>query len=211
MKSEQVSPVAQLPSHLPHSIPQILINLDPISHVNFDIQLLGDGDTIIRYLTSQLGSSYDLDTLVPVVPIPPHALSESLPGSSKVGGQNEGEGWEGLEKELKEGAEKELEKRVEGLGETVVPERVGNSHAWLFPGFVDRENRWLKAVRKAYDDETDSDSVHSPSTTTNLGAEFEGMEEGEKEVVKELVVEEGEKSRKWEEDIVVDSKRQKFE
>ncbi|GAA5848320.1 hypothetical protein JCM3766R1_004661 [Sporobolomyces carnicolor] len=52
--SLRVSPVAQLPSHLPHSIPQILINRDPVSHHNFDLCLLGDGDTIVEYLCRRL-------------------------------------------------------------------------------------------------------------------------------------------------------------
>ncbi|CEQ42831.1 SPOSA6832_04675, partial [Sporobolomyces salmonicolor] len=52
-----VSPVAQLPSHLPHSIPQILINRDPVGHHNFDICLLGDGDTIVRFLCRKLAEA----------------------------------------------------------------------------------------------------------------------------------------------------------
>ena len=42
--SLKVAPVADVTGHLPHSIPQILINRDPITHVNFDVQLLGDCD-----------------------------------------------------------------------------------------------------------------------------------------------------------------------
>ena len=206
---KQVSPVAQLPSHLPHSIPQILINLDPISHVQFDIQLLGDGDTIIRYLTAQLGPSYDLEKKVPVVPIPPHALSELIPEGFELeeGGKAEGEVLGRLERELKVGAEEELGKRMEGEDEVIVPERVGNSHAWLFPGFVDRENRWLKAVRKAYSDETDSEGESPPTNPVVEGVEQTEEVNGREEVR----VEGGERSRKWEEDIVVESKRAKLD
>lgn len=32
---------------------------------------------------------------------------------------------------------------------TTVPERVGDSHVWLFPG-ANRESRWVRAVREAY-------------------------------------------------------------
>ncbi|GAA5919545.1 hypothetical protein JCM6882_002911, partial [Rhodosporidiobolus microsporus] len=52
--SLRVSPVAQLPSHLPHSTPQILINRDPVAHHQFDVCLLGDGDTVVRWLCDEL-------------------------------------------------------------------------------------------------------------------------------------------------------------
>lgn len=58
--SLRVSPVSQLVAHLPHSVPQILINRDAISHVNFDIVLLGDADVIVQHICSSLGGEWDL-------------------------------------------------------------------------------------------------------------------------------------------------------
>jgi len=121
-----VSPVAQIVSHLPHSIPQILINRDPIGHANFDIVLLGDGDTIVTHLCSKLGDSFKL----PAPPVP-----------SKL---------EGLVAEVEE------PKAVE----EVVPERVADSHAWLFPG-ANREARWVQLVRQAYEEGDESEGGNS--------------------------------------------------
>ncbi|KAG9309460.1 DHS-like NAD/FAD-binding domain-containing protein [Chiua virens] len=52
--SLKVSPVSEILSHLPHSVPQILINRTPIRHINPDIVLLGDADEIVYYLCEQL-------------------------------------------------------------------------------------------------------------------------------------------------------------
>lgn len=48
--SLKVSPVALIPGSIPKNIPQILINREPLNHLNFDVELLGDCDVIIRYL-----------------------------------------------------------------------------------------------------------------------------------------------------------------
>ncbi|KAG5729043.1 hypothetical protein E4T56_gene4234, partial [Termitomyces sp. T112] len=53
--SLKVSPVAEILSHLPHSVPQILINKTPIRHINPDIVLLGNADDIVQYLCDALG------------------------------------------------------------------------------------------------------------------------------------------------------------
>ena len=70
-------------------------------------------------------------------------------------------------KALVEGARKEVVEREEA--EIITPERVGESHVWLFPGFEDGENRWLEAVRKAYSDETDSDHLVAPNEGDRAG------------------------------------------
>ncbi|KAF9460565.1 DHS-like NAD/FAD-binding domain-containing protein [Collybia nuda] len=53
--SLKVSPVAEILSHLPHSVPQILINKTPVRHINPDIVLLGDADGIIQHICHELG------------------------------------------------------------------------------------------------------------------------------------------------------------
>ncbi|KAG0703985.1 DHS-like NAD/FAD-binding domain-containing protein [Suillus ampliporus] len=52
--SLKVSPVSEILSHLPHSVPQILINKTPVRHINPDIVLLGNADDIVQYLCEQL-------------------------------------------------------------------------------------------------------------------------------------------------------------
>ncbi|KAK4688847.1 hypothetical protein P7C73_g1254, partial [Tremellales sp. Uapishka_1] len=53
--SLKVAPVSEVLSHIPHSVPQIFINLTPVTHVQPDISLLGDADSIVTYLSKELG------------------------------------------------------------------------------------------------------------------------------------------------------------
>ncbi|KAJ2840467.1 NAD-dependent histone deacetylase sir2 [Coemansia sp. 'formosensis'] len=53
--SLKVAPVSDIMGHLPHNVPQIVINKTPIVHLNFDVQLLGDADDIVAYLASACG------------------------------------------------------------------------------------------------------------------------------------------------------------
>lgn len=48
--SLKVRPVALIPSSIPSHVPQILINREPLPHLKFDIELLGDGDIIINQI-----------------------------------------------------------------------------------------------------------------------------------------------------------------
>ncbi|KAJ7808887.1 SIR2-domain-containing protein [Mycena olivaceomarginata] len=102
--SLKVSPVADILCHLPHSVPQILINKTPVRHINPDIILLGNADTIIAHLCSKLGSGWDLTTA-------PAQLSETPP--------------EFLQTKKRSTAD------LHALEE---PRRVGESHVWLFDG-----------------------------------------------------------------------------
>ena len=52
--SLKVRPVAAIPTEIPASIPQILINREPHHHQNFDIELLGDCDFIVQQIMSKL-------------------------------------------------------------------------------------------------------------------------------------------------------------
>ncbi|XP_035256781.1 NAD-dependent protein deacetylase sirtuin-1 [Anguilla anguilla] len=56
--SLKVRPVALIPSSIPHEVPQILINREQLSHLNFDVELLGDCDVIINELCHRLGGDY---------------------------------------------------------------------------------------------------------------------------------------------------------
>lgn len=53
--SLKVAPVADIVDKVPLSVPQILINRDPITHCNFDVSLLGYCDEVALFLESQLG------------------------------------------------------------------------------------------------------------------------------------------------------------
>lgn len=48
--SLKVKPVAMIPNLVPSNIPQILINREPLPHMNFDVNLYGDSDVIIHHL-----------------------------------------------------------------------------------------------------------------------------------------------------------------
>lgn len=48
--SLKVKPVAMIPNLVPANVPQILINREPLPHMNFDVNLYGDSDVIISHL-----------------------------------------------------------------------------------------------------------------------------------------------------------------
>ncbi|KAH7335486.1 DHS-like NAD/FAD-binding domain-containing protein [Rhizoctonia solani] len=52
--SLKVAPVSEILTHIPHSVPQVLINKTPVTHVNPDVVLLGDADRVIEYLCDKL-------------------------------------------------------------------------------------------------------------------------------------------------------------
>lgn len=59
--SLKVAPVADLLSHLPSSVPTVLINRTPITHVAMDVMLLGDSDRIVQYLDECLSDTASMD------------------------------------------------------------------------------------------------------------------------------------------------------
>ncbi|GAA6107786.1 NAD-dependent protein deacetylase sirtuin-1 isoform X1 [Tachysurus ichikawai] len=81
--SLKVRPVALIPSSVPPEVPQVLINREPLLHMNFDVELLGDCDVIVNELCHRLGGDfkqlcYNLSRLNEITDIPPlpSALSE---------------------------------------------------------------------------------------------------------------------------------------
>lgn len=56
--SLKVRPVALIPRTVAPKIPQILINREPLDHMFFDIELLGDCDQIIQELCLRLGEGW---------------------------------------------------------------------------------------------------------------------------------------------------------
>nr|XP_019046968.1 NAD-dependent histone deacetylase SIR2 [Kwoniella bestiolae CBS 10118]OCF25898.1 NAD-dependent histone deacetylase SIR2 [Kwoniella bestiolae CBS 10118] len=63
--SLKVAPVSEVLTHIPHSVPQIYINLTPVHHVKPDICLLGDADSIVTDLSSRLGWTIPSPAAVP--------------------------------------------------------------------------------------------------------------------------------------------------
>lgn len=59
--SLKVRPVAHIPSSIPASVPQILINREQLHHLKFDVELLGDSDVIINQICHRLSGSADND------------------------------------------------------------------------------------------------------------------------------------------------------
>ena len=56
--SMKVQPVAMIPNMLPAKVPQLLINREPLPHLNFDVELLGNCDDIVEHLLSRLGDGW---------------------------------------------------------------------------------------------------------------------------------------------------------
>ncbi|KAM7202458.1 NAD-dependent protein deacetylase hst1 [Rhypophila sp. PSN 637] len=57
--SLKVAPVSEIPPFLPPNIPQIYISRTPVSHVNFDVDLLGDCDIVVSELCRRAGWTLD--------------------------------------------------------------------------------------------------------------------------------------------------------
>ncbi|TFK17553.1 SIR2-domain-containing protein [Coprinopsis marcescibilis] len=134
--SLKVSPVADMISHLPHSIPQILINKTPVTHINPDIVLLGNADDIILHLCDELGWE-----LPPPVPQP---SSGERPQTLRSRGS--------------------LKRRFSSDStQAGKPKRVGNSHVWLFEGA--EGGKWLEVVKEQYAGMEQSGASRSQSSS----------------------------------------------
>ncbi|OJD20251.1 hypothetical protein ACJ73_08416 [Blastomyces percursus] len=53
--SLKVAPVAEVPGILPRHVPQIFISRDPVSHIDFDIDMLGECDVVVSELCRRAG------------------------------------------------------------------------------------------------------------------------------------------------------------
>ncbi|OAA63855.1 NAD-dependent histone deacetylase, silent information regulator Sir2 [Cordyceps fumosorosea ARSEF 2679] len=53
--SLKVTPVSEIVSWLPPHIPQVYVSRQPVTHINFDIDLLGDCDVVVAELCRRLG------------------------------------------------------------------------------------------------------------------------------------------------------------
>ncbi|XP_053211746.1 NAD-dependent protein deacetylase sirtuin-1-like [Panonychus citri] len=53
--SMKVRPVALIPNAIPPDVPRVLINREPLEHICFDVELLGDCDDVIQQISRKLG------------------------------------------------------------------------------------------------------------------------------------------------------------
>ncbi|EIW79042.1 DHS-like NAD/FAD-binding domain-containing protein [Coniophora puteana RWD-64-598 SS2] len=151
--SLKVSPVSEILSHLPHSVPQILINKTPVRHINPDIVLLGNADAVVQHLCAELG--WDLP--------PPPAPS----GTHKAQGQDQGNLGSMLSPPQPPIANLRNSKRPSsssddpteadaGVGAgRAPPVRAGNTHIWLFEGA--EGGAWVDAMVEKRRKEQDSE------------------------------------------------------
>ncbi|KZT09855.1 SIR2-domain-containing protein [Laetiporus sulphureus 93-53] len=130
--SLKVSPVSDIIAHLPHSVPQILINKTPIKHINPDIVLLGNADDIVMHLARKL--EWDL----PAVPTR-RAIPSVLEGKTA--------------------------KRSAREVERSEPQRVGDSHVWLFQGA--EGGKWVEEIARQYESQSDDGSPSGTATPTS--------------------------------------------
>lgn len=133
--SLKVAPVSELVGHIPHSTPVILINRTPVVHLAMDIQLLGNGDEIVDYLCKRLDWQ---------LPLP-------KPSKDVVGQDSAATDMAAKEETPAPGtATKD--------GGDFQPERLGDSHIWLFPGAEADELKEMWAA-ESEDEEEDGNTV----------------------------------------------------
>ncbi|KAG6840210.1 hypothetical protein C0991_008183 [Blastosporella zonata] len=143
--SLKVAPVADILSHLPHSVPQILINKTPIRHINPDIVLLGNADDIVLHLCDAL--EWELPAPSPAGPSSEHSTStpRSTREQSKKCSNNK--------------------PPSSDSPKTHAPTRVSDSHVWLFDGA--EGGRWLEDLKRELAAQTPSLTPLTVSSETN--------------------------------------------
>jgi NAD-dependent histone deacetylase SIR2 len=82
--SLKVSPVSEIMTQIPHSVPQILINRTPITHLTFDVQLLGKSDVIVPELCRRLGWDLRHEKLPGGSSLSKESVELATDGSSKL-------------------------------------------------------------------------------------------------------------------------------
>lgn len=58
LDDSQYSEFFIISASLPEHVPQILINRESLPHMQFDVELLGNSDTIVAELSRQLGNEF---------------------------------------------------------------------------------------------------------------------------------------------------------
>lgn len=63
--SLKVAPVSEVVPYLHDTVPQVYISRTPVSHVNFDIDMLGDCDVVVAELCRRVGWDLNHEMTVP--------------------------------------------------------------------------------------------------------------------------------------------------
>ncbi|EPQ31701.1 uncharacterized protein PFL1_01034 [Pseudozyma flocculosa PF-1] len=156
--SLKVAPVSELVSHIPHSTPVILINQAPVYHIAVDIMLLGEADRIVDYICTKLG--WTLPRAKPVKEV----VGDDVVVPAETDDERSGGG-----------------QAAHGHGKAVEePERLLDSHVWLFAGAEPGRLPQLLAA----DDESEDGEGGSPSDE----------EQEEKQAREEVEVQQGEQA-----------------
>jgi NAD+-dependent protein deacetylase SIR2 len=84
--SLKVRPVSMIPEFIRPEVPQIYISREPIHDISFDLQLLGDCDTILAEVCRAAGTGWELehDMLHPKTVKARIAQVKNIPGASVV-------------------------------------------------------------------------------------------------------------------------------
>lgn len=168
--SLKVAPVSEMMAQIPHSVPQVLVNRTPITHLNFDVQLLGDSDIVVPELCRMVG--WDL-------------RHEKLPGGSSLSK-------EGISLATTEAQGDEV--IVEENGETRKERRMWRYVApgvYMFKGAV-VDDKYLESLRSDQRDESVDRQQVGARSTMGVMAEEED-EDGQEEEEEEKEEEEEEK------------------
>ena len=89
--SLKVAPVSEMSNYLPAEVPHIYISREPVRHVNFDVQLLGDCDAVVFELCRRAGWAFTHD----MIPADFEVEVESVEGSEHIlDHQSEARWWE---------------------------------------------------------------------------------------------------------------------
>lgn len=98
--SLKVAPVSDMPNYLPHHVPHIFVSREPIQHVDFDIQLLGNCDDVVVELARRAGWSLKHEMVDDNVKMNVDGVEEAehiwvVKKEGKVSGSSNGEGQNG--------------------------------------------------------------------------------------------------------------------
>ncbi|GAA99287.1 uncharacterized protein L969DRAFT_48203 [Mixia osmundae IAM 14324] len=166
--SLSVAPVSELTAHIPHSVPQILINRDPTPHVNFDVCLLGDCDVVVSWLCDQLAKAgsediwrlpsaeepraVDTDVEVPNKPEEHVSSVEALASASSLAS---------------------VEDVVAApLAPSSEPQRIADTHFYAFSG-ANLDHPFIKRLRRGSKSSSPSPTSETPTPQPEVATEQE--------------------------------------
>ncbi|KAJ8520304.1 hypothetical protein ONZ45_g2882 [Pleurotus djamor] len=141
--SLKVAPVSDILYHLPHSVPQILINKTPIRHINPDIVLLGDADVVVSHLCHKLG--WDLSQTPSLPRTPPSRTESTSVVQADVGNSTPPST---MRFQPPRGNVNMKKRSQPDLPVDEEPKRVFDSHVWLFRGA--EGGKWLQDFEQAH-------------------------------------------------------------